>query len=68
MYHLGRPEPDYFESPAPGWTWRCRFSYDYLLSMVGRCGWRIEQAESNVLIANDRREDRGSAYLLCTPA
>jgi 2-polyprenyl-3-methyl-5-hydroxy-6-metoxy-1,4-benzoquinol methylase len=68
VYHLGRPEPDYFESPAPGWTWGCRFSREYLLAMVERCGWRVEHAEANVLTGNDRPADRGSAYLLCTPA
>lgn len=68
VYHLGRPEPDYFETPAPGWTWGCRFSQAYLLSMVERCGWRVDRAEENVLVANERPEDRGSAYLLCTPA
>jgi SAM-dependent methyltransferase len=67
VYHLGRPEPDYFESPAPGWTWGCRFSYEYLLGMVARCGWSVEHAEANELLGNDRAADRGSAYLLCTP-
>ncbi len=68
VYHLGRPESDYFESPAPGWTWGCRFSYGYLVGMVERCGWRIERTETNELLGNDRPADRGSAYLLCTPA
>jgi protein-L-isoaspartate O-methyltransferase len=67
VYHLGRTEPDYFERPAPGWTWGCRFSHEYLLRMVGRAGWRVERQEVNELTGNDRPEDRGSAYLLCTP-
>jgi cyclopropane fatty-acyl-phospholipid synthase-like methyltransferase len=67
VYHVGRPEPDYFESPAPGWAHGCRFSYEYLLRMVARCGWRVEHAETNELLGNDRPADRGSAYLLCTP-
>lgn len=67
VYHLGRPQPDYFESPAPGWAHGCRFSYEYLLGMVERCGWRVEHAERNELLGNDRPADRGSAYLLCTP-
>ncbi|HEV3401019.1 MAG TPA: methyltransferase domain-containing protein [Acidimicrobiales bacterium] len=67
VYHLGRTESDYFEAPAPGWTWGCRFSYEHLLAMVAACGWRVEHAETNELLGNDRPEDRGSAYLLCTP-
>jgi SAM-dependent methyltransferase len=68
VFHLTRTEPDYFETPAPGLTWGCRFSYDYLLAMVERSGWRIVSAERNELTGNDRPEDRGSAYLLCVPA
>lgn len=68
VFHLARPEPDYFETPAPGLTWGSRFSYEYLLAMVERSGWRIVSAERNELTGNDRPEDRGSAYLLCVPA
>ena len=68
VFHIGRTEPGYFETPAPGLTWGSRFSYDHLLAMVESSGWRIQHAERNELTGNDRPEDRGSAYLLCVPA
>ena len=68
VFHVGRTDPDYFEAPAPGLTWGCRFSYDRLLAMVEGSGWQIVSAERNELTGNDRPEDRGSAYLLCVPA
>lgn len=68
VFHLTRTEPDYFETPAPGFTWGSRFSYEYLLAMVERSGWRIVSAERNELTGNDLPENRGSAYLLCVPA
>lgn len=68
VYHLGRrDDPGYFEAPAPGWTWGCRFSVPYLRGMVERSGWEILADEYNELVGNDRPEDRGSAYLLCAP-
>jgi hypothetical protein len=68
VFHLGRTEADYFEAPSPGWTWGCRFSWDYLLQMTERSGWRVLHAERNELPGNAAPEHRGSAYLLCVPA
>ena len=68
VYHQGIEDPDYFETPAPGWHWGCRFSYRYLLTMAERSGWEVVHHERNELFGNDRIEDRGSAYLLCVPA
>lgn len=69
VFHLGRrDEDDYFEAPAPGWTWGCRFSIPYLHRMVEETGWEIVADEYNELVGNHRPEDRGSAYLLCAPA
>jgi 2-polyprenyl-3-methyl-5-hydroxy-6-metoxy-1,4-benzoquinol methylase len=68
VYSLAHEEPDYFETPAPGWTWGCRFSHAYLLEMVARAGWEIVAHSTNILEGNPRPEDRGSAYLLCLPA
>jgi predicted RNA methylase len=67
VYSLAVTSALYFESPAPGWTWGCRFSYPYLMAMVDRAGWSIQRALVNELPGNDRPEDRGSAYLLCLP-
>lgn len=67
VYSLANTSPDYFESPAPGWSWGCRFSYTYLLRMIAASGWSVLSAYRNQLLGNDRLEDRGSAYLLCEP-
>jgi 2-polyprenyl-3-methyl-5-hydroxy-6-metoxy-1,4-benzoquinol methylase len=67
VYSKANDSADYFETPAPAWTWGCRFSYEYLLRMVEGAGWNILHAETNELLGNGRLEDRGSAYLLCVP-
>lgn len=67
VYSLADADKDYFETPAPGWDWGCRFSYDYLINMVEDSGWKIELEDKNELTANPLPQDRGSAYLLCTP-
>jgi SAM-dependent methyltransferase len=68
VFHMGRTESDYLETPAPGWTWGCRFSWEHLLEMTERSGWRVVHAERNELLGNVSPEHRGSAYLLCVPA
>lgn len=65
---IANTSPDYFETPAPGWNWGCRFSYDYLLRIVREAGWIIQDEFRNEFTALDRPEDKGSAYLLCVPA
>ncbi|MCH8028367.1 MAG: class I SAM-dependent methyltransferase [Candidatus Dadabacteria bacterium] len=67
VYSLAIEAEDYFETPAPHWTWGCRFSHLYLLQMVTDCGWEILESHTNELKGNKRPEDRGSAYLLCVP-
>lgn len=67
VFSLAERSPTYFETPAPGWTWGCRFSYKYLLQMIEAAGWRVVDAQHNELKGNSRPEDRGSAYVLCTP-
>jgi hypothetical protein len=66
VYSLANDSKDYFETPAPGWTWGCRFSYDYLKRMIENAGWAILSETKNELLGNKRLEDRGSAYFLCT--
>jgi len=68
VYSVTMTDAQYFEAPAPGWTWGCRFSYAYLLHMVQEAGWNVIEASVNELGGNTRVEDRGSAYLLCTHA
>jgi predicted RNA methylase len=68
VYSLARSERDYFETPAPGWSWGCRFSLSYMSDMIARAGWSVIQFATNELAGNERPEDRGSAYLLCVPS
>jgi len=67
VYSLANESDDYFETPAPHWTWGCRFSYSYLLRMVEQAGWKIIDKSTNELLGSSRLEDRGSAYFLCIP-
>jgi hypothetical protein len=65
VYSLEDKPDDYFETPAPGWTWGCRFSLPYLLRMVEDSGWTIVSSSADELGGNAELKDRGSAYLLC---
>jgi hypothetical protein len=65
VYSLAQPAADYFEAPAPGQDWGCRFSFDRLLAMLTEAGWDIVRSSANELGGNARPEDRGSAYVLC---
>jgi len=68
VYSLARCERDYFETPAPGWSWGCRFGLSYLFDMIARAGWSGIEFATNELAGNERLEDRGSVYLLCVPS
>ncbi|HYW63029.1 MAG TPA: hypothetical protein VE865_07530 [Bradyrhizobium sp.] len=61
---LANEEETYFETPAPGWSWGCRFSFAFLRRAIEQRGYAIVDCDRNVLAGNDRPEDRGSAYFL----
>lgn len=61
---LAREDENYFEAPAPGWTWGCRFSYGFLRREIIKRGYHIVDTTRNILSFNQRPEDRGSAYFL----
>ena len=61
-------EKEYFESPAPGWTWGCRFNDTYLINLLKSNGWNIQSIERNELRANRQLCDRGSLNIFCTRA
>lgn len=62
---LANHSDEYFESPAPGWTWGSRYSRESFDSLVRRrFGHKIIYSHFNELTGNDRAEDRGSAYYL----
>jgi len=67
VYDKSHEEQDYFITPAPGWTWGCRFSHAYLINMIQNAGFKILQQTTNHLKGNERQQDRGSAYVLCVP-
>jgi hypothetical protein len=64
VYSLANEDPAYFETPAPGWQWGCRFSYAWLKSRIDALRGRLIDHHINILEANPRPEDRGSAYFL----
>lgn len=59
-------EDAYFESPAPGWTWGCRFNDIYLINLLKENGWSVRAIEQNELRANLKASDRGSLNIFCT--
>lgn len=61
---LGNQSPDYFEAPAPGWTWGSRYSRQSWERTLAAKGWRIVDQHFNRLEGNGRREDAGSCYAL----
>lgn len=65
---LARHDADYFEKPAPGWTWGNRFSRESFDAAIDATGWDIVDRHFNELEGNERPEDRGSVYYLIRKA
>lgn len=61
---LATRDDDYFQSPAPGWTWGNRFSRESFDKAIRATGWDVVDSHFNELEGNDRPEDRGSVYYL----
>jgi len=57
-------DENYFESPAHGWNWGCRFNKNSFHKMIVSKGWKIIDYHFNELEGNERPEDRGSVYYL----
>jgi len=57
-------DENYFESPAPGWTWGCRFNRVSFNKLIRSLNYNIIDSHFNELEGNDRLEDRGSVYYL----
>jgi ABC-type polysaccharide/polyol phosphate transport system ATPase subunit len=62
---LENVDPDYFETPAPGWTWGCRFTETKISKWIESLDWDIIAHDRNVLEENAALHDRGSVYFLC---
>lgn len=63
---LANDDEDYFETPAPGWDWGCRYNPRSFTKMIHSKGWKIIDSHMNVLEGNGRTEDRGSIYFFVT--
>ena len=61
---LATDDENYYESPAPGWTWGNRFSRTSFDKVVRKYCPNIIDHHFNVLEGNGRQEDRGSVYYL----
>lgn len=61
---LARTEDDYFERPAPNWTWGNRYSRASFDRLIREQGWHVVDQSFNVLAGNARPEDQGSVYYL----
>ncbi|HLB66235.1 MAG TPA: methyltransferase domain-containing protein [Candidatus Saccharimonadales bacterium] len=61
---LAAKSPQYFETPAPGWTWGSRFSKQSFDKLIKDLGYKVIDRHFNELKGNKRLEDRGSCYYL----
>jgi hypothetical protein len=61
---LATDDEYYFEAPAPGWDWGCRYSRASFDRMIESKDYKILERHFNILQGNERPEDRGSAYYL----
>ena len=61
---LANKRLDYFEEPAPGWDWGCRYNPASFDRMIRSKGYKIVDYHFNELKGNSRPEDRGSVYYL----
>jgi hypothetical protein len=61
---LATNNEDYYESPAPGWSWGNRFSRESFDKMLRGKNYQIIDQHFNVLEGNGHPKDRGSVYYL----
>jgi SAM-dependent methyltransferase len=59
---LAGEDPEYFETPAPGWDWGCRYNRVSFDKMIRSKNYKIIDYHFNELKGNARPEDRGSVY------
>jgi hypothetical protein len=65
---IANNDPDYFETPAPGWTWGSRYSRNSFERHLASKNWKIVDSHFNLLEGNTREEDLGSCYALIEKA
>ena len=61
---LATEDENYFEYPAPGWTWGNRYSRNSFDKLIRRLFPKIIYSHFNELKGNYRLEDKGSVYYL----
>jgi hypothetical protein len=61
---MANSRPDYFESPAPGWTWGSRFNKVSFDKLIKRLKYRVVDSHFNELKGNPQKSNRGSVYYL----
>jgi len=61
---MSNNDPEYFETPAPGWHWGCRYNKLSFHNMITKLGFKIVDYHFNELTGNERMEDKGSVYYL----
>lgn len=61
---LATQDENYYEAPAPGWTWGNRYSATSFHKMMTRLFPKILDIQLNELEGNERLEDKGSIYYL----
>ena len=61
---MSNSDENYFETPAPVWTWGCRYNKYSFDNMILSFDWKILDSYFNELEGNGRLDDRGSVYYL----
>lgn len=61
---LATNDDEYFEAPAPNWTWGSRYSKESFTKLIERKGWNILDKHFNTLDGNKAKENKGSIYFL----
>ncbi len=61
---IANNDVDYFETPAPGWTWGSRYSRSSFERHLASKRWKVIDSHFNLLEGNTREEDLGSCYAL----
>jgi hypothetical protein len=64
IYSLDSNLVDYLVTPAPGWTWGCRFSKEFLIDQLQINGWKIVKIFDEIAEYNTLPKDRGSLFLV----
>jgi len=65
IFSLESNDENYFQSPAPHWTWGCRFSEKKIVKWLNEMEWDIVASKKTILEYNPDPWDRGCIIFLC---